>query len=126
MAASFDCAARTDALLRSGCSRCWDSCKILVTRRLRRPRSSSAKCPPKLRGFARQQTDAESIAASMPQEMEADLLARLQIGDTTDPLAAETVPIAENMEPVIPLNGTWTHRNGTATGAGRASWTLWP
>jgi len=40
----------------------------------------------------------------MPQEMEVDLLACLQIGDTTDPLAAETVPIAENMEPVIPLN----------------------
>ena len=34
----------------------------------------------------------------MPQEMEVDLLTCLQIGDTTDPLAAE------NMEPVIPFN----------------------
>ncbi len=40
-------------------------------------------------------------AMVMPQAMADSLLARLQEGGSTDPLAAETVRIAENMEPVI-------------------------
>jgi arylsulfatase len=38
----------------------------------------------------------------MPEEEAAALLRRLQEGEITDPLAAEWVSIAENMEPVIP------------------------
>ena len=45
---------------------------------------------------------AKSTAAPMPREMESVLLARLQTDDVTDPLAAHTVQIAPNMEPVIP------------------------
>jgi arylsulfatase len=41
------------------------------------------------------------INMPMPDEMAADILKRLQQPDVTDPLAAEWVPIAENMEPVI-------------------------
>ena len=41
-------------------------------------------------------------AAPLPKMLEANLLERLEAGDITDPLAAETVQIAENMEPVIP------------------------
>jgi arylsulfatase len=37
----------------------------------------------------------------MPSLLELDLEQRLQVGGSTDPLAAETVQIAENMEPVI-------------------------
>ena len=40
-------------------------------------------------------------AAPLPREMESVLLERLQTDDVTDPLAAHTVQIAPNMEPVI-------------------------
>ncbi len=43
-----------------------------------------------------------STAAPLPREMASALLARLQSGEGTDPLAAHTVEIAPNMEPVIP------------------------
>lgn len=39
--------------------------------------------------------------ARMPRMMEKNLLRRLQIKNSTDPLAAKTTRIAENMEPVI-------------------------
>lgn len=45
---------------------------------------------------------ASRAAAPLPKEIEADLIWRLDTGDVTDPLAAETVQIAPNMEPVIP------------------------
>ena len=45
--------------------------------------------------------DAKSTAAPLPREMESNLLARLQTDNITDPLAAKTVQIAANMEPVI-------------------------
>ncbi len=41
-------------------------------------------------------------AAPFSRELESDLLLRLQAGGGTDPLAAHTVQIADNMEPVIP------------------------
>ena len=43
-----------------------------------------------------------STAAPLPREIASALLARLQSGESTDPLAAHTVQIAPNMEPVIP------------------------
>jgi arylsulfatase A-like enzyme len=42
------------------------------------------------------------LAIPMPEEMASSLLSRLRAEGSTDPLAAETVRIAENMEPVIP------------------------
>ena len=42
------------------------------------------------------------IAMPMPEVLVEDLKKRLQVPGSTDPLAAETVVIAENMEPVIP------------------------
>ena len=45
---------------------------------------------------------ARNTAAPMPREMEASLRSRLQVQGSTDPLAASTVRIADNMEPVIP------------------------
>jgi len=42
------------------------------------------------------------ISLSMPRGMAASIERRLQVPDSTDPLAAETVQPAENMEPVIP------------------------
>ena len=47
-------------------------------------------------------TAARSTAAPMSREMESVLLARLQIDEVTDPLVAQTVEIAPNMEKVIP------------------------
>ena len=47
-------------------------------------------------------TASGSTAAPLPREMASALLARLQSGESTDPLAAHTVEIAPNMEPVIP------------------------
>lgn len=41
-------------------------------------------------------------AAPLPRAMENNIRGRLQIPDSTDPLAAATVQIAPNMEPVIP------------------------
>lgn len=43
-----------------------------------------------------------TAAVPLPKKLEADLLRRLEAGGGTDPLAAKTVQIAENMEPVIP------------------------
>ena len=43
-----------------------------------------------------------STAAPLPREIASALLARLQSGESTDPLAAHTVQIAPNMEWVIP------------------------
>ena len=51
---------------------------------------------------AEAKAEAKLTAAPMPREMESDLLARLQTDEVTDPLAAHTVQIAPNMEPVIP------------------------
>lgn len=45
---------------------------------------------------------AVEVAATLPEALAADIGRRLQAGELTDPLAAKTVQIAENMEPVIP------------------------
>lgn len=45
---------------------------------------------------------ASPAAAPLPKEMEVNLRWRQEAGDITDPLAAQTVQIAPNMEPVIP------------------------
>ena len=50
---------------------------------------------------ARTGTGPGLINMPMPDEMSADILKRLQQPEITDPLAAEWVPVAENMEPVI-------------------------
>lgn len=50
---------------------------------------------------AQARASAGLAAAPMPRTMEINLSGRLQNGDSTDPLAAKTVRIAENMEPVI-------------------------
>ena len=51
---------------------------------------------------AEAKAEAKLTAAPMPREMESVLLDRLEADDITDPLAAHTVQIAPNMEPVIP------------------------
>ena len=58
---------------------------------------SAAQATP---GHAR--TGAETASMPMPKMLEANFSMRLQASDPTDPLAARTVQIAENMEPVIP------------------------
>ncbi|HSN78326.1 MAG TPA: sulfatase-like hydrolase/transferase [Anaerolineae bacterium] len=45
---------------------------------------------------------ASPAAAPLPKEMEVNIRWRQEAGDITDPLAAQTVQIAPNMEPVIP------------------------
>ena len=45
---------------------------------------------------------ARPATAPMPKAMAENIRWRLQVPDSTDPLAAETVQIAPNMEPVIP------------------------
>ena len=42
------------------------------------------------------------VEMPMPEKMAANILSRLQVPGSPDPLAAETKTIAENMEPVIP------------------------
>ncbi len=51
---------------------------------------------------AEAKTASRSSVAPMPREMKSALLARLHAEGSTDPLVAETVQIAPNMEPVIP------------------------
>jgi arylsulfatase len=45
---------------------------------------------------------AVAVAAALPETLAVDIRQRLEAGELTDPLAASTVKIAENMEPVIP------------------------
>jgi arylsulfatase A-like enzyme len=51
---------------------------------------------------ARASTEPGPISMPMPEYLEADLSQRLQVPGSTDPLAAETVQPAKNMEPFIP------------------------
>ena len=48
------------------------------------------------------EVSAAARSAPLPVEIEAQLLERLQVGENTDPLAAHTTVLAENLEPVIP------------------------
>ncbi len=45
---------------------------------------------------------ARPVGVPFPRELHENVLSRLQAGSSTDPLAATTVKVADNMEPVIP------------------------
>ncbi len=45
---------------------------------------------------------ARPVAVPFPRELQENVLSRLQAAGSTDPLAATTVTVADNMEPVIP------------------------
>ena len=51
---------------------------------------------------AEARSSTRQIARPLPRALEANALSRLAVEGSTDPLAASTVQIAENMEPVIP------------------------
>src|SRR5690606_33822840 len=44
----------------------------------------------------------DALATALPETLAAEMVQRLETGELTDPLAARTVKIAENMEAVIP------------------------